>query len=328
MSAWQNVDDSHRPGQGAIAYRVVYKTLRTVVAEAVVRFPNLLMRFGHGSVNRGGVRLPGAVPGRRRGEWYLTETGRLVERDDGTCAYDPDVNMQFQFAGWEDDIKDAFFVELIMLCSQRDPFERLREGRRNLASLTTMLELRFGPRLLGIVLAEEIGELHSDDHWSRSLATDRLAAESSYDVELIDEQSVLDFNNATLRPHVDSSEADKKRRRLACDWYWSAIHAEDPVTEYLRLWFVVEALAMPNTTNVRPVKDLLAAGLGGNRDDWELVGRHLGRRSTLVHGNIDRGVDDSSITELRLLVEVLLMLEFGIENQQQFGELKAIAGVA
>jgi hypothetical protein len=30
-----------------------------------------------------------------------------------------------------------------------------------------MLELRFAARLLGLVLAEEIGELHSDDHWSR-----------------------------------------------------------------------------------------------------------------------------------------------------------------
>jgi hypothetical protein len=41
--------------------------------------PNLLVRFGQGSVERGGVHLGPAVRGRRRGEWYLPESGRLVE---------------------------------------------------------------------------------------------------------------------------------------------------------------------------------------------------------------------------------------------------------
>jgi len=66
---------------------------------------------------------------------------------------------------------------------------------------------------------------------------------------------------------------DKRRLRLACDWYWSAIHADDPVTEYLQLWFVVEAVAMPNTTNIAPVQDRRASTLGGQRSDWRLVGR-------------------------------------------------------
>src|SRR3712207_8329874 len=33
----------------------------------------------------------------------------------------------------------------------------------------------------------------------------------------------------------------------------------DLVTEYLELWFVVEAVAMPDTTDIRPVRERLAA---------------------------------------------------------------------
>jgi hypothetical protein len=115
--------------------------------------------------------------------------------------------------------------------------------------------------------------------------------------------------------------------RLACDWYWSAIAAEDAAIEYLQLWFVVEALAMPDTTNVAPVKDQLASNLGGRRADWALVGRHFGRRSRLVHGQDDRDVDEDAITELRLLVEVLLCVELGIADESRFDRLRAAAGL-
>src|SRR4051794_17174426 len=71
LSAWQQVDDAHPAGGGRPAYRVVYKTLRVIVGEGVIRFPNLHLRFGHGNVERGGVNLDGAVRGRRRGNWYL-----------------------------------------------------------------------------------------------------------------------------------------------------------------------------------------------------------------------------------------------------------------
>ncbi len=91
---------------------------------------------------------------------------------------DPPLN--FEFHGWENTFEDVFFVEMILLCESADPRDRLQEGRRNLASLKTLLDLRFGPRLLGLQLTEEVEELHADDHWARTLASER-----SLDVEAV-----------------------------------------------------------------------------------------------------------------------------------------------
>lgn len=327
LQAWQRVDDGHPPEGGQPAYRVVFKTLRVVLGGGTIRFSNLLLRFGHGSVERGGVHFGAALRGRRRGDWYLPERGRLVQHD-GVSRYEPEPPLDFEFHGWEDEVSEVFFVEMILLCQSADPSDRLAEGRRNLASLKTLLDLRFGSRFLGLLLTEEVGELHADDHWSRTLASEQLANEWSFDVEAVGVDELQRFSDGPLARHVGRAAEDKRRLRLACDWYWSAIHADDPVSEYLELWFVVEALAMPDTTNVAPVKDLLAGALGGQRSDWELVGRHVGRRSRLVHGQDERGVDDDALNELRLLVEVLLCLEFDVADNARFDRLRAAAGVS
>jgi hypothetical protein len=68
------------------------------------------------------------------------------------------------------------------------------------------------------------------------------------------------------------------------------------VTEYLELWFAVEVIAMPDTTNVRPVRERLAAGFGKPEDEWApFVGRHFGRRSDIVHGNVKREVPEEEV---------------------------------
>jgi hypothetical protein len=324
LGGWQQVDDEHPAGGGQPAYRVVFKTLRFVVANMEIRFPNLLVRFGHGSVERGGVRLGAAVRGRRRGDWYLPETGQLVAAGEG-FRYQPDPPLNYEFKGWEDRVDNVFFVELILVCDSQDPRARIAEGRRNLASLMTLLDLQFGPRLLGLQLAEEVGELHADGHWARTLASERLANEWSFDVSGADHTALKKFNDGPLAGHIARSTPDKLRLRVACDWYWSAIHADQPVTEYLQLWFVVEAVAMPNTTNVAPVQDRLAAALGGDRADWQLVGKHFGRRSRLVHGLDERDIDDAAIDELRTLVEVLLCLEFDVTDSECFDQLRKMA---
>jgi hypothetical protein len=326
FSAWQRVDDQHPPDAGQPAYRVVYKTLRVVLGEGEIRFPNLVIRFGHGDVERGGVHLGSAVRGRRRGDWYLPESGRLV-KEGSSFRYAPDPPLNFEFHGWENTVESVFFVEMILVCESVEPHARIAEGRRKLASLKTLLELQFGSRFLGLLLTEEIGALHADGFWTRSLASDRLANEWSFDVRLVEVKALLAFNEGSFARHIARPQADKSRLSLACDWYWSAIHAEEPVTEYLQLWFVVEVIAMPNTTNIAPIKDRLASEIGGQRADWKLVGNHFGRRGRLVHGQGERDVDDQAVDELRNLVEVLLCLEFGIVDKERFDRLRTAAGL-
>ena len=327
MSAWQQVDDEHPADAGKSAYRVVFKTLRVGVGDMQIKFPNLTVRFGHGDVNRGGVRLGSAVRGRQRGDWYLPEVGALVQ-DGQALRYRPDPPLNFQFDAWEDTIERVFFVEMILVCEETDPNARIAEGRRNLASLKTMLELRFGPRLLGLLLAEEIGELHDDGHWARTIVSGRLTNEWSLDTQMADQAALKGFNDGPLARQMGRPQSDRLRARLACDWYWSAIHAEEPVTEYLQLWFVVEAIAMPDTTNIAPVKSRLVDALGGKRENWELVGLLFGKRGNLVHGADERDIDDDSLAQLRNLVEVLLCLEFGLEDPERFDRLRAAAGLA
>lgn len=220
------------------------------------------------------------------------------------------------------------FVEMILVCEETDPNARIAEGRRNLASLKTMLELRFGPRLLGLLLAEEIGELHDDGHWARTIVSGRLTNEWSLDTQMADQAALKGFNDGPLARQMGRPQSDRLRAKLACDWYWSAIHAEEPVTEYLQLWFVVEAIAMPDTTNIAPVKSRLVDALGGKHENWELVGLLFGKRGSLVHGADEQDIDDDSLAQLRNLVEVLLCLEFGLEDPERFDRLRAAAGLA
>lgn len=66
------------PSRGQPAYRIVFETLRYVLADFMIRFPNLVIRLGHGNVERGGLHLGGAISGRRRAEWYLPRKGDLL----------------------------------------------------------------------------------------------------------------------------------------------------------------------------------------------------------------------------------------------------------
>lgn len=61
-SGWQGTDEEHPPGEGVPAYRVVYKALKTFLPEVNMGWPNLIMRAGHGSVARGGIKLPDVLP--------------------------------------------------------------------------------------------------------------------------------------------------------------------------------------------------------------------------------------------------------------------------
>ncbi len=101
---WQRTDEDHPPDAGDPAYRVVYKTLRLVLPTVELTWANLRVWFGHGSVHRGGMSLPGALPTRGTHRWILPETGRLVPAEPDQLRYQPDINMQYQFAAWEDEM--------------------------------------------------------------------------------------------------------------------------------------------------------------------------------------------------------------------------------
>jgi hypothetical protein len=85
---------------------------------------------------------------------------------------------------------------------------------------------------------------------------------------------------------------------------------------------------MPDTTNIAPVRERLALILGGSAANWApFVGRHFGRRSRLVHGSEDRVVSTEHVEQLRMIVEVLLAAELGVDSPPHEAALRAAAGV-
>lgn len=328
MSGWQRSDDGHPPGSGTPAYRVVYKTLKTYLPEIEMTWPNLILRAGHGDVDRGGVDLGGAMQARREHRWILPQSGD-VEIDGQTMTFRPRETKNFEFRAWQEEVEGVFFVELILDTTEESADRRMAEGRRRLGYLKTLIELSFGPRVLGALLAEELGEVFPDGHFNRNLQSEQVGNEWQMGLAAVAPDQVEEWARHPLGTLVGRTGQDRERLSLACDWYWRSTQTADLVTEYLELWFVVEAVAMPDTTDVRPVHERLAAALGGDQSDWaELVGRHFGRRSKLVHGRVRREVSEADVDGLRDLVQALLELEFGIENAERANRLRGLAGVS
>jgi hypothetical protein len=188
---WQRTDEAHAPGEGAPAYRAVFKTLRTILPPGEMRFTNLLMRRGHGAVDRGGMVVPGSLPSRRPRHWLLPESGRRIPAGEDQLRYEPDINMTYEFQAWQDEIQDIFFVEFFLETESREPDAMLAEGRHKLSSMKTMLDPRFGPRLLGVALLEELGEIFPDGHFNRSLRSESVVAESQLDVRAVSPDDLM-----------------------------------------------------------------------------------------------------------------------------------------
>jgi Apea-like HEPN len=311
-SGWQRADEDHPPDEGHPAYRLVYKTLRVVLPSVELSWPNLRVRFGHGTVERGRMTVPGAMQARTPHHWVLPEAGRLVPADTGELRYEPDINMKFNFAAEQDELEDVFYAELLLKTDAAEAAEQLIEGRWKLASLKVMLDLRFGTRLLGLPLTEELGTVFDDWHFNRSLNSELVGAESQLPVAAVQPDEFATWARADMDRYMSRTPIEKERLGLASDWYWTAINANEPVTQFLSLWFAVEVLAMENTTNVRPVRERLAAEIGGDESDWaDLVGRLYGKRSRLAHGDEPRRVTDRELADVRALTETLLQAEAG-----------------
>ena len=326
---WQRTDDAHPVDGGVPAYRAVFKTLRIILSGRVeLLWPNLLVRFDHGTVEIGGMDLPGAVPARVPNRWVLPERGELVETSSGTRRYEPTINMAFQFAARQDELEHVSYVEFLLKTDAIDPRGQLVEGRQRLASLKVILELAFGSRLLGLPVTEEVGRLFDDWHFNRQLSTDELGAESQLPAVGLEATTLQTWARTVIDKSMLRSEPARNRFRLACEWYWTAIHAEEPVMQFLQLWFAVEVAAMPNTTNIRPVRERLAEICGNQPGDWDVfVGQLYGKRSRLAHGSEARQVTHSEVSGVRVLVEVLLEAEFGSASPARIAELQRLAGL-
>lgn len=321
-SGWQRCDEEHPPGDGLPAYRVVYKTLRLLPWPGLtLEWPNLRVVFANGDVERGGFKTPTAVPGRNPRQRVILEHGRVLDYPGGrTFLQCPDLT--FALAGWEETVQAVSYVEVIYAFdgppwseSEEDADGRttadlytefLRAGRLAIAPLKTLLDLAVGPRLLAVPLTEEVGATFDDWHWNRRLDAGRFSAESQAEFRHMPAADLA----ALLGPLIDSQQAlpedERRRLRLASSWYWRADADPEPTTRFLSWWLAIEALEMPRTTDIRPVRKRLADLLGTTADHWvDPVGRLFGLRSRLVHGELD-AAGPAAVVLVEKIARVLL----------------------
>ncbi len=210
------------------------------------------------------MRLQDVLPLRREGHWLLPQPGETVI-EGTTMTFHPSETKNFEFQAWEEEVDGLFFVELVLHTTAESADRRVAEGRSRLASLKTLIEMSFGPRVLGALVTEELGEAFPDGHFNRSVHSDALGNEWQMDLTAVTPERFSEWTKATLANHLQRPKEELERIGLACDWYWRSTQTSDPVTEYLELWFVVEVIAMPDTTDVRLVRERLAAALVGPR---------------------------------------------------------------
>ena len=109
---------------------------------------------------------------------------------------------------------------------------------------------------------------------------------------------------------VERPAPERRRFALACEWYWTGIHTDEPVMQFLHLWFAVEVIAMPNRSKIGKVWEKLATVCGGEPSEWkQFVLRLYRKRSRLAHGNEPRQVNETELGDARAVIEVLLQAE-------------------
>jgi hypothetical protein len=311
-SGWLWEDEDHPRGTGAPAYRVVYKTIRVpIIGRLNLIWPNLTVRMWHGSVRVGRSMVNPSHKWRKDGHAVVPEWGTVSDTPTGVeyavvRASSPTLGAD------EEEYTDGSFIEFVLQITPGKPNEQIAEGRRKLASLMTVIDLSFGRRLLGVPLTEEIGEVFEDGHFNCWPQSSLIGLESLTTVRPVSAQHELKaWAESVIGRHMERPESERVRLNLAAEWYRLAESTIDPVLEFIYMWLSIEVLAMPNTSNIRPLRERLAEGLGGSEQDWrQLVGRLYGTRSNIVHG-AQRSVDPHELENLRDIVEALFELELG-----------------
>lgn len=172
-------------------------------------------------------------------------------------------------------------------------------------------------------VAENCVSLVADE---ASAATTPLLGPHGYDRPM---RSSLETFGAAANTLAALPESDRRRIELSLHWYDKALRSLG-VDSFLNNWIAIETLAMPDTSNVRPINEHLAAIYGlayGEVAERFGVGRLLGLRSRIVHDGEDLTVYAQMTDYMNRLYEDLLHNSLGLRSHR-LGELALAPGFA
>ena len=112
----------------------------------------------------------------------------------------------------------------------------------------------------------------------------------------------------------DRHRSLEDRLHLSCRWFGSAIEHSGP-DAFLRYWIALEALAMPDSTNIVAVNEHLARSYGLSFDQAAqrfLVGRLFGFRGQIVHRGSQRPVPGTVLSYIAAVYIDVLLQVFGL----------------
>ncbi len=305
-SGWQNNDKDHPVNNGKPGYRLVFKSLRLFPQkELLLSWSNLRIKISSEETSIGGMKVANAFTSRNPDKLLLIDSVEVSQQGKETIVVSKP-NMKWEFNAWEKNLPKACFVEILLYTTASKPQKILEEGRRRTAGLKTILELAAGQRLLGVPIAEEVGEIFEDWHWNRNIGSVSVGSESQLDLKKIDNETIYPLIIDALTQTQKLNEKEKLRLRLASQWYWKTDGETDTVNAFIGTWIAIESIEMPNTTNISPIKERLALLTNTSTNIWKKpIGYLFGIRSKLVHGNISE-VSVEHYKFLRQILQVLL----------------------
>jgi hypothetical protein len=144
----------------------------------------------------------------------------------------------------------------------------------------------------------------------------------------LDDRSKRIFQ-ALARTLAEAPSETKRRLGLALRWFESAAREVKGVDALLRYWVAIEAVALPEGTNVRFANERLARAYGISRDEAAKefeMGRLQGLRSKIVHGNLIPAIHGDLLSYLSALFCDLVFLELGLPSPKRSRQFLSAKG--
>ena len=125
-----------------------------------------------------------------------------------------------------------------------------------------------------------------------------------------------------------TSSPERERIALSLRWYDEA-KREGGVDAFLKFWFALETLAMPDDTDIRPIREDLRAIYEESAADVEPrfgIGRLFGLRSRIVHHGLRAEISPALLVYMNGVYVDLLAKKLGFTSSRSAGQALEEAG--
>jgi hypothetical protein len=192
------------------------------------------------------------------------------------------------------------------------------QAKKTIEVAVTMSVILFGTHLTYEHLFDNVHRIESDGKSSTSVSPAIIKHVIPPGEVPINDQ---DIHNLMVISHKRDSLDDSKKARLelAARWHYKGLQEIHPADEFLCYWIAIEIMAMPDTTNIRPIAKKLATlyGMAETELSSKLsLGRLFDLRGRIVHGGYRGGIHFYIIDCVRSIFHDLFQAEVGFVSRR------------